>query len=86
MDGDSAGLDLPVNQIVYETELLDHRRRNDERIEVVLAHGAAHAVDRKHEGEPRVEELLDAIREVGIEIHGRRVIAHLVDDRQNRHP
>jgi hypothetical protein len=75
-----------VNQIVHETELLDHRRRNDERVEVVHAHGAAHTVDRKDEGEPRVEDLLDAIREVGIEIHGCRVIANLVDDRPNRHP
>jgi hypothetical protein len=41
-DRRSAGLDLPVNQIVHETEPLDHRRRNNERVEVVHAHGAAH--------------------------------------------
>ena len=66
---------LPVNQAVHEAKLLDHRGRDNEWVEVVFTHGATDAVDRKHEGKPRFEQLLDAIRAVRIELYRRRVVA-----------
>jgi hypothetical protein len=48
-----------MNQIMNEAEFLDYRRRDNEWIEVALAHGAAQAIDRENEWKPGFENLLD---------------------------
>jgi hypothetical protein len=78
-------LDPAMNQGMHEVELSNHRSCDNEGIEIALAHCAAHAVDRKYEREPGLEEQLDGAREIGIEVYGRRVIAFLIDNRSNRH-
>ena len=65
-----------MDQVVHEAKLFDHGRRNHEGIEIALAHGAAHAVDRKYEWKPGFEDQLKAAGEVRIDSTPKRAHSH----------
>ena len=44
-----------MDQVVDEAELFDHRGREDERIDVALAHAAVQAVERKGQRQPNID-------------------------------
>ena len=74
-----------VHQAVDETEFPDHRRRQHERIDVALAHGAADIVDGKDIRQPGIDDLFDAFGLVWIEVDAGGEVAGLVDFGSDRH-
>src|SRR5271167_3231112 len=56
----------PMNKIVHEGELLNGGWRNDEGIEVTLAHRSAYVVHRKNEGKPSIDDLFEAASPIGV--------------------
>ena len=59
----------PMDQAVDEAQLPDDRRRQDEGVEVRLAHAVVEAVDRIGQREPGVDQRVEIGLAVGIEIN-----------------
>src|SRR5271155_1613760 len=74
-----------MHEAVHETEFVDHSWRNDKRIKVTLSHGSAHAIYRKNEGKPRIDNLPNIICLIGVKVDCSGVMTRPVHLRSYRH-
>src|SRR5471030_1774287 len=56
------------HQLMNEAKLLHDRRRQDKRIQIGLSHAAVDAVERESQRQPRIDQLLNALRTIRLEI------------------
>src|SRR4051794_6425967 len=77
---------LRVDKMVDEAELFDHRGREDERVNVGLAHAAVKAVEREGQRQPHVDELLSVANLVGVEVDRRLELTAMVELRIDADP